>query len=482
MKRFIRVPVAAMIALAIGCKIAIGSSPNQESEALPVSMRQARASFENSVGMKMVFIPPGAFVMGVPEDAWQGPYDNPAWPELHAPREVTISEPFYMSAMEVTNEQYSRFVGESGYPHAGSSALKQGPRAKADAPLTSVSWRDARAFCRWLSRREGVSYELPTEAQWEYACRGGSYTLFSFGDEAQDLPWYAWFEQNSGGYPHEVGMLRPNAWGLYDMHGNVWEWCRDIVPKSFLRKGEAPPDLLKGPVAFVRGGAYSSRARNCWAGVRWTCYPVDTRDSQVGFRVICPAREETEGDIFRAVTGGDVEAVRSMIKQNPLLVNSRRPDKHPLLVIAAQGDHWDLVELLVNKGADVNAASTGGTALHYAASKGKGEVVAFLLENGADPNAEDMIRRTPLYHAVWQGHEDIVSLLLARGATVNVRDKHGTTPLHNARTVAVARLLLEAGADVNAKNEDGLTALDLAVHAWGLPSVAELLREHGARQ
>ena len=98
-------------------------------------------------------------------------------------------------------------------------------------PVVEVTWNDAVRFCPWLSRKEGKTYELPTEAEWEYACRAGTKTAYSFGDDLMRLDDYAWYDGNSGGHTHPVGQKKPNSWGLYDMAGNVWQWCaRRIRP------------------------------------------------------------------------------------------------------------------------------------------------------------------------------------------------------------------------------------------------------------
>ncbi|MHC5034591.1 MAG: formylglycine-generating enzyme family protein, partial [Planctomycetota bacterium] len=233
--------------------------------------------------MNMLLIHPGKFEMGLPEGA--GEFVE-GMEELQTLRPAIVERPFYMSGTEVTNSQYAVFFGETDHAHAGSSASATGAFGKPEAPVTSVSWEDARSFCEWLSEREGRLYGLPTEVQWEYACRAGSTGLFSFGNDPDELGEYAWYSDNSGDRPHEVAKLKPNAWGLYDMHGNVWEWCRDIVPESLLRKGDAPPDFLGKTVAFIRGGGWFNSPSSCYAGGRWGCYPVNTRRSAVGFRVV----------------------------------------------------------------------------------------------------------------------------------------------------------------------------------------------------
>src|SRR5262249_46078102 len=196
----------------------------------------------NSIGMKLVPIPPGKFMMGSADketgrDAHEGPQ-----------HEVAITKPFYMGAHEVTVGQFKAFVtetkyqteaektGEGAYVFTPQGEFKNDPQAgwqrpgfeqADDHPVVCVSWNDARAFCEWLSQKEGKKYTLPTEAQWEYCCRAGSQTKFGFGDDDEELTEHAWFILNSGMRSHPVGEKKPNAWGLYDLHGNAWEWTGD---------------------------------------------------------------------------------------------------------------------------------------------------------------------------------------------------------------------------------------------------------------
>jgi len=135
---------------------------------------------------------------------------------------------------------------------------------KPQNPVESVSYNDAIVFCQKLRKMTGKTYRLPTNSEWEYACRAGTETLFSFGDDANQLGDYAWYEDNSGLITHPVGLKLPNAWGLYDMHGNVWEWCE----------------------GFMRGGSWSNYASYCYSAIRGN---VNRRDSlhTLGFRVVC---------------------------------------------------------------------------------------------------------------------------------------------------------------------------------------------------
>ena len=164
----------------------------------------------DSIGMKFKLIPAGTFTMG---DA-SGDDDE-------TPHEVTLTKPFKMGVHEVTQAQYEQVMGVNPSRFKG-----------ANNPVEMVSWEEAVEFCRRLSelpaeKAAGNVYRLPTEAEWEYACRAGTTTKYSFGDDESELGNYAWSLENSGDKTHPVGGKKPNAWGLHDMHGNVSEWCQD---------------------------------------------------------------------------------------------------------------------------------------------------------------------------------------------------------------------------------------------------------------
>src|SRR5262249_32428411 len=143
----------------------------------------------------------------------------------------TISQPFYLGKYAVTQEQWEKVMGTNPSYFTGDS----------NRPVEQVSWEDVQYFIwRLTAKEDGASYRLPTEAEWEYACRDGSTASYCFGDDPSELGEYAWYKENAGGQPHPVGRLKPNAWGLYDMHGNVFEWVQDWY-------GEYAPESVTDP-------------------------------------------------------------------------------------------------------------------------------------------------------------------------------------------------------------------------------------------
>jgi hypothetical protein len=204
--------------------------------------------------------------------------------------------------------QFRKFVGETNYKTdaevAGSGSVIdpkgswgsqsgvswRNPRFNQtdEHPVVLVSWNDATAFCRWLGMKEENKYRLPSEAEWEYACRAGTTTRYYFGDDAGDSAEYAWYSSEPAKSTHPVGQKRPNAWGLCDMHGNAWEWCGDWY--DFYYYAKSPHDDPQGAASGVgrveRGGGCNRDARRCGSATRWRDFP-DFRFNLLGFRVAC---------------------------------------------------------------------------------------------------------------------------------------------------------------------------------------------------
>lgn len=146
-------------------------------------------------------------------------------------------------------------------------------------PVICVSWQDAEDYCQWLSNQTSNFYRLPCEVEWEYACRAGTTTHFSFGDDSNTLSEYAWFKDNSAGKTHSVGEKKPNPWDLYDMHGNVFEWCADVWADKNLPSYKLQRDRV------LRGGAWNAPAESCRSGGRFRNISGGIADTN-GFRLV----------------------------------------------------------------------------------------------------------------------------------------------------------------------------------------------------
>jgi formylglycine-generating enzyme required for sulfatase activity len=250
--------VTAVFATCLGCAEA-GKAQREKKDAIA----QADKEITNSIGMKLVLIPKGTFMMGSPESE-EGPSQHVAAVRNEVQHQVTLSKNVYLGVTEVTQAQYQKVMGKNPSHFRGDRV--QGDSS--DHPVENVSRTDAAEFCRKLSelpeeQQAGRVYRLPTEAEWEYACRAGSKTAYSFGDERDSLGDYAWFLQNSDGKTHRVGERKPNAWGLYDMHGNIWEWCSDRYGEYSKGAVSDPTGPRWGVSGVLRGGSWRFEAEDC---------------------------------------------------------------------------------------------------------------------------------------------------------------------------------------------------------------------------
>ena len=237
--------------------------------------------YTNSLGMKFVFIPPGGFTMGSPL--------SEAGRNDEKQTDVAVTKGFWLGKVEVTQGDWERVMAST--PWKGAKDVKE----SANYAATYTSWDGAVTFCRALTEHEqkagrlpdGWEYTLPTEAQWEYACRAGSQTRYTFGDSEGELGNYAWFHKNASDigerYAHEVGRKNANAWGLHDMHGNVGEWCLDVYAAK-LPGGADPVVASGGSVRLYRGGGWDGVAASCRSAYRYV-FTSGFRDHRLGFRV-----------------------------------------------------------------------------------------------------------------------------------------------------------------------------------------------------
>ena len=299
------------------------SGPQPPLAKAPFDAKQARAHQEawakhlgtkvetpNSVGQTMILIPPGEFLMGSSDEqieaAWKStekldPVQKEGFRKTERPRHrVVITKPFQMGATEVTVGQFKKFSA-TGYRTDAEKAANPNPvyfnpgyAVTDESPATALSWDDAVAYCQWLSQQEKGAYRLPTEAEWEYACRAGTTTLYSFGDDVASLDQYGWCNKNAAGRTHPVGTKLPNGFGLFDMHGNSQEWCREVhdpYDETWSENSSRidPTGRIVGshPAQHRvhRGGHKDMDASNCRSATRHASVPT-TRNQYYGFRVV----------------------------------------------------------------------------------------------------------------------------------------------------------------------------------------------------
>jgi len=297
------------------------TTPTPVPPPVPSSSETQARPFVNSVGQTMRPIPAGPFQMGSPSS-------DPAYRSDELAHTVRISRSFYLSAHEVTRGQFRQFVesqryrtdaerdGKGGWgfdPVQGTVGvtgrqytwLNPGYTQTDDHPVVNVSYQDAVAFTRWLSSKEDRVYRLPTEAEWEYACRAGSRTRYATGDSDSNVQTLGnvadrslasksrlaarWAQNWDDHYAFTapVGSFQPNAWGIYDMHGNVWEWVRDYYDATYYRSSPAadPPGPASGEYRMFRGGGWFNPPPICRSANRNVLTPAD-RTNLIGFRVL----------------------------------------------------------------------------------------------------------------------------------------------------------------------------------------------------
>ncbi len=295
-----------------------GKAPSREKGPKPGE------EIKNSLGMRFAWIPSGKYLMGSPES-------EPGREKQEGQHEVVLSRGFFLGVHEVTVGQFKRFAREEKYQtdaerdgkgawgldESGKFVMDKkhtwknpGFAQTDDHPVVNVSWNDATAFCRWLSKKEKKAYRLPTEAEWEYACRAGTKTAYHFGDDPEGLAkagnvadatarekfeaWKLGIKAKDGhAFTAPVGKFGANAWGLHDMHGNAWEWCSDWYDsKTYTKEARTDPTGPdSGKARVQRGGGWSSAAHRCRSAARVGRDPVSYRGCYLGFRVALASAE-----------------------------------------------------------------------------------------------------------------------------------------------------------------------------------------------
>jgi formylglycine-generating enzyme required for sulfatase activity len=261
----------------------VGKYYTQKQVDKAIEREELTTKYTNSIGMEFVLIPAGDFMMGSklkPEEVAQKYKDNLEWSKPEHPRhKVTISNPIYLQSTPVTQSHWKEVMGNNPSYFRGCGDY---------CPVENVSWNDVKIFIKKINEIEETDkYRLPTEAEWEYACRAGTTTEFFFGDDESKLGDYAWYDGNSNKKTHPVGQKEPNAWELYDMHGNVYEWVEDEWHDNY---AGAPTDGMawvgepRGIIQVFRGGSWSHNAMRCRSANR-NGDKHTYRSNLVGFRL-----------------------------------------------------------------------------------------------------------------------------------------------------------------------------------------------------
>lgn len=250
------------------------------------SASEREADFESLIGMKFRLMPAGDFLMGCPDSEAMG--NDHEMPQ----HRVRITQPYYLGLYPVSQDEYRRVAG----------SVPSKVQGDGRCPVVDVLWTEAIAFCNRLSEQDdippyyrfesqsvsimgGTGYRLPTEAEWEYACRAGSKTSWSFGNDASRIGEHAWYDRNSKNRTYSVGQKKPNPWGLYDMHGNVWEWCWDWYGRYEARLASDPLGPETGDVRVLRGGSFCLGAVELRSTFRYYFSPALRSIYHFGFRV-----------------------------------------------------------------------------------------------------------------------------------------------------------------------------------------------------
>jgi formylglycine-generating enzyme required for sulfatase activity len=248
------------------------------------------ATLPGGATVDFLWIEPGTFTMGTTEEQEQLLRSKGLWGDWfeneHPAHQVTISKGFYLGKHEITQAQWQAATGTE--PWSGQSNVQSSP----GNPAVYISWNDVQELVRKLNQAAGEEvYRLPTDAEWEYACRAGTSTLWSFGDDESQLGEYAWYDQNAWNvgeqYSHVVGTKKPNPWGLFDMHGNAWEWCQDWWYRVYTNEAQVDPaGPTAGSARVGRGGGFRGDAQGVRSAYRDDVEPDGRPGANFGARLV----------------------------------------------------------------------------------------------------------------------------------------------------------------------------------------------------
>ena len=418
---------------------------------------------EPVTGMEFVWIPAGAFMMGSNEEL-----------EKERPTQWIRLDGFWLGKYEVTQGQWKTVMNDNP------AYFKKGD----GYPVENVNWGDTQEFIATLNAQSGHQFRLSTEAEWEYACLAGRPRK-----DYEELGDIAWFNENSNDATHAVGQKKPNAWGLYDMLGNVWEWCQDWYGNYPGSPQINPIGPGSGSSRVIRGGSWSVLFLHVRPINRGSNLPED-RGDYLGLRLaiskdtrIYKDNKDSATQLVLAVSAGSMDVIESLLAKG-LDINAKNRDGFSALHFAVISNRLEIARFLIAKGANTSAkdAALGKTPLHYAAAQGPKQMVELLIAKGADIDARDQFGCTALHEAIIQGPREVIELLIAKGADIHASDNNGCTPLHYAVQGdhgGVSGLLIRKGADVNARDQFGDTPLHLAAQS-GLTKMAEQLIRLGA--
>lgn len=370
------------------------ASSNADSDPSSHRVGEARqVDLGGGTEMQLMWVPPGEFLMGSPDhrDAACGPQHK-----------VTITQGFWMGKYEVTFLEYSLFLRDqgrtSGLTDSGSSEDNAFDPRRHKYPVHGVSWQHAADFCRWLSSKAGLPCRLPTEAEWEYACRAGTRSRYCSGDDKSALVRVAWCEYSvPSESPHAVGLKEPNSWGLHDMHGNVSEWCYD-------RYGAYPSGSVVDPWGrwtdishVVRGGRYDSDKYGCESSARG-CQVSEPNSAPagIGFRVVCggKAPERTSADSITGTSVGDEQGRKPGLlsdrRFSPLAAPSKplaRQEENQFFVHVFQGRRFEVAQLY--QALYSSLPETRAVAARELGKLGDASSVPRLIDALSDPSGDD---------------------------------------------------------------------------------------------